>query len=90
MFNAQGILVDPEKLIYETATPVGSFHKAIEDSGVDTMEKVFAFATSKNGSKNCLGSREVVEEIEMLDQQTGKMMKKYELGDYKWLSYNDT
>ncbi len=88
----QGILVDPERFIYETATPIGSFHKTIEENGLDTMEKIFAFATSRNGNKNrpALGAREVVSEIEMLDQHTGKMMKKYELGDYKWITYSET
>lgn len=82
--------MDPEKFIYETATPVGSFHRALENSGVDTMEKVFAYAVSQNGDKNCLGTREIIGETEMLDPATGKMMKKYELGDYKWLSYKET
>lgn len=86
----QGICVDEERFIYETLTPVGSFHKAIDEHGVDTMEKVFAFATSRNGSKNCLGTREVIKEMEVLDQHTGKIMKKFELGEYKWLSYSDT
>jgi len=82
-------LIHPDKMEYATYTPVGSLHKELDASGVDTMEKVFAHAIAKNGDRNCLGSREIISEEEFLDHQTGKMMKKYELGDYKWVSYRE-
>lgn len=77
-------------MIYGTATPRAVLHQEIEDKNIDTMEKVFAHAVQKHGDRNCLGTREVISEEEMLDHNTGKVMKKYELGDYNWKSFNET
>jgi long-chain acyl-CoA synthetase len=74
---------------YSTVTPVGALHQEIDDNNVDTMDKVFAHAIAKNGDRNCLGSRDIISEEEFLDNQTGKMMKKYELGEYNWVSYRE-
>jgi len=74
-------------MTYRTLTPKSKLHAEIEAAGMDTMEKVFAFAVANNRDKRCLGTRSVLNEVEVEDPQTGKLMKKYELGDYNWKTY---
>jgi long-chain acyl-CoA synthetase len=86
----KGILLDKEKMIYGTLTPTAALHREIDACNVDTMEKIFAHACAKHEKMNCLGVRDIISEEEVEDPQTGKMIKKYQLGDYKWNSYYDT
>ncbi|XP_032084461.1 long-chain-fatty-acid--CoA ligase 4 isoform X1 [Thamnophis elegans] len=61
----------------------------IDFPGVDTLDKLFELAVTKFGKKDCLGTREVLsEENEM--QPNGKVFKKLILGNYRWLSYEET
>lgn len=53
-----------------------------------TMERVFKFSSKKYGSKNCLGTRTILGELEE-KQENGKVFTKLELGDYVWRTYND-
>lgn len=63
-------------------------HIDLENKKIDTMDKVFQYAVKKNGSKRCLGSREVIDEEDEV-QPNGKVFKKYVLGDYLWKTYNE-
>lgn len=74
-------------MIFGSATARSEMHQELLDMNIDTMEKVFAYAVSKNANRKCLGSRDVIDEVEALDPNTGKMVKKVELGDYKWMTY---
>lgn len=80
-------MLDKEKMIWGSATERSELHQELLDMNVDTMEKVFSYAVSKNGNGKCLGAREVLDEVDVLDPITGKMTKKFELGDYKWMTY---
>ena len=53
------------------------------------MTKAFNYAVAKYGSRQCLGTREVLGETEEM-QSNGKMFKKLSLGEYKWINYNQT
>jgi long-chain acyl-CoA synthetase len=53
---------------------------------VDTLDKLFSFAFKKNGTKKCLGVREVLGE-EDETQPNGKVFKKFNLGGYMWKNY---
>ncbi len=63
-------------------------HIELETKKIDTMDKVFQYAVKRNGSKRCLGSREVIDEEDEV-QPNGKLFKKYVLGDYLWKTYNE-
>lgn len=54
----------------------------------DTLDKLFEFAIDKFGDKQCLGTREIIDEEDEL-QPNGRVFKKYVLGQYQWKSYND-
>lgn len=63
-------------------------HVELEKQGIDTMDKVFSYAVTRNGSKRCLGSRELIDEEDEV-QKNGKVFKKYVLGEYLWKTYNE-
>lgn len=63
-------------------------HLELEQQGIDTMDKVFSYAVKRNGSKRCLGSRELIDEEDEV-QKNGKVFKKYVLGEYLWKTYNE-
>ena len=54
---------------------------------VETMTQAFNYAVKKFGSRECLGTREVLG-IEDEMQKNGKVFQKLALGDYKWISYD--
>lgn len=61
----------------------------IIDNKVDTVTKAFNYAVTKYGEKQCLGTREVLGEEDEV-QTSGKVFKKLSLGEYKWITYNET
>jgi len=65
------------------------YREYIIDNKVDTVTKAFNYAVAKYGTKQCLGTREVLGETEEM-QSNGKMFKKLSLGEYKWINYNET
>merc|ERR1719384_1489960 len=65
------------------------YREYIIDNKVDTVTKAFNYAVAKYGSKNCLGTRQVLGETEEM-QKNGKMFKKLSLGDYTWMNYDQT
>jgi len=65
------------------------YREYIIDNKVDTVTKAFNYAVAKYGTKQCLGTREVLGETEEM-QANGKMFKKLALGEYKWMTYNET
>jgi len=65
------------------------YKEIIVDNKVDTITKAFDFAVNKYGEKQCLGTREVLGEDDEI-QTDGKIFKKLSLGDYKWITYNQT
>jgi long-chain acyl-CoA synthetase len=79
---------DKEGVTFRASTPYSRIHVELENSGVDTMEKTFAYAVRRNGTKRCLGTRQLFAEEEEM-QKNGKLFKKYALGDYVWHSYNE-
>ncbi|XP_034023715.1 long-chain-fatty-acid--CoA ligase 3a isoform X2 [Thalassophryne amazonica] len=56
--------------------------------GVETLDKMFEYATLRFAHRECLGMREVIRE-EDEQQSNGKVFKKVILGDYHWLSYEE-
>ncbi|XP_064194367.1 long-chain-fatty-acid--CoA ligase 3b [Anguilla rostrata] len=55
----------------------------------DTLDKVFEYAVRRFPRRHCLGTREVISE-EDEPQPNGKVFKKVILGEYRWLSYEET
>ncbi|KAF7651245.1 hypothetical protein LDENG_00113540 [Lucifuga dentata] len=57
--------------------------------GMDTLDKVFQHAALRFPHRDCLGTREVISE-EDEQQSNGKVFKKVVLGEYRWLTYEET
>ena len=51
------------------------------------MTQAFDYSVKKFGSRECLGTRQVLG-IEDEVQKNGKVFQKLALGDYKWISYD--
>uniref|UniRef100_UPI0037E8D553 long-chain-fatty-acid--CoA ligase 4 n=1 Tax=Semicossyphus pulcher TaxID=241346 RepID=UPI0037E8D553 len=63
---------------------------ATEDfPGKNTLDKLFDHAVQRFGQENCLGTRDVLSEENEV-QPNGKVFKKLILGEYRWLSYDET
>ncbi|XP_067404331.1 long-chain-fatty-acid--CoA ligase 4 isoform X2 [Emydura macquarii macquarii] len=72
---------------YRSVTHLESL-ATIDIPGADTLDKLFDHAVAKFGKKDCLGTREILnEENEM--QPNGKVFKKLILGNYRWLNYEE-
>ena len=61
--------------------------KEMEENGVDTVEKMFNFVCSKHQNKPCIGTRHIISVNEEDSMGTEKTKKKYDMGDYYWISY---
>lgn len=57
-----------------------------ESSGITNMADVWSWSVNKYGGKRLLGTREVIDEVDVV-QPDGKVMKKLDLGEYQWLTY---
>ncbi|XP_017351676.1 long-chain-fatty-acid--CoA ligase 3b [Ictalurus punctatus] len=57
--------------------------------GLGTLDKVFDYAVKHFSQRDCLGTREVLSEEDEV-QPNGKVFKKVILGNYNWLSYEET
>jgi len=95
--NYSRTLSNPEKTIHDNDTEVtylpsaGQKTKLIsefESSNIQTMAEVWKWSVSKYQEKKLLGTRDVLAEEDEV-QPNGKMFKKLELGDYRWLTYEE-
>jgi len=66
-----------------------TYREIIMENKVDTVTKAFNYSVYKHGSKQCLGTREVLAEEDEV-QSNGKVFKKLSLGSYRWISYDET
>lgn len=55
--------------------------------GVYTMNDLFKSAVSQHGDKPCYGTREVLGEEDIVSE-SGEVLKKLSLGEYKWMTYS--
>ncbi|XP_008300088.1 long-chain-fatty-acid--CoA ligase 3 [Stegastes partitus] len=82
--SLEGCPEGPYRAVSATKRLVTSLHP-----GVDTLDKVFEYAATRFPHRDCLGTREVMSE-EDERQGNGKVFKKVVLGEYRWLSYQET
>ncbi|KAL0973373.1 hypothetical protein UPYG_G00202590 [Umbra pygmaea] len=82
--SVTGSPAGPYRAVSATKRLVSSLHP-----GVDTLDKVFEYASRRFPERDCLGTREMIKE-EDERQANGKVFKKVILGEYRWLSYAET
>uniref|UniRef100_A0AAZ3RJK0 long-chain-fatty-acid--CoA ligase n=1 Tax=Oncorhynchus tshawytscha TaxID=74940 RepID=A0AAZ3RJK0_ONCTS len=77
---------------YRATNRAGGIHQKLVWSlhlGVDTLDKVMVHGATRFPERDCLGTREVLNEEDEL-QPNGKVFKKVILGEYQWMSYEET
>nr|XP_053645469.1 long-chain-fatty-acid--CoA ligase 4-like [Cherax quadricarinatus] len=77
-----------EGLCYHNSDSPNAFQVELSKAGIDTLEKALSYACKKHGSKKALGTRKILREFEEV-QKNGRVFKKYELGDYFWLTFSE-
>ena len=55
---------------------------------IDTMERLFKYSSKIYSDRKCLGTRQVLKELEE-KQESGKVFTKLRLGEYTWQTYSD-
>jgi len=86
--KAKSVSKDNKSVTYRTVLSIGDVHSKMIGQGVDTMEKMLLHVAKLYGSKRCLGTRDILAEEDEI-QPSGKVFKKYVMGDYKWRSFDD-
>lgn len=87
-FQAKPISSDDKQITYRTIEPPRELHVKMLQANIDTLEKMFNYATKIHSNKRCLGTREVLSEEDEV-QPNGRVFKKYKMGEYKWRSFVD-
>jgi len=77
-----------DELIFESHEKSTKLHLDLVKSQAETMVDVLKYTVSKYGNKPIMGTREIIAELDEV-QPNGKMFKKYRLGDYRWITYED-
>lgn len=89
-FGLQTAIISKEEggITYRCTRATSKPTLELKAAKVDTLDKLFSFAFHKNGSKRCLGVREVLGE-EDETQPNGKVFQKFLLGGYMWKTGNE-
>jgi len=77
-----------DEIIFESHEKSSQLHLELVKSQIETMADVLKWTVKKYGNRPIMGTREIVAELDEV-QPNGKMFKKYQLGDYRWISYED-
>ena len=62
--------------------------KEAAQKGIDTMEKMLNLLRQKYGSRPCIATRQILAVENETSTDTGKVWKKYRMGDYHWITYD--
>lgn len=76
----------PDGLMYHSKVEPSDLNRDMKRYNLNTMEKVFSYVAGQFSTKDCLGTREIISETKE-KQPDGKVHLKYDLGNYKWISF---
>ena len=76
------------QMVFESNEKNGAYYTEFINSNPKTMADAWKWAVRRYKSKPLLGTREILREEDEV-QKNGKIFKKYDLGDYRWLTYED-
>lgn len=83
------ISANNQQVTYKRIIPINESHKTLIDQNIRTLEQMFSYVTKIHSTKNCLGTRQILKEVEE-KQPDGKFVKKYIMGEYKWRTFRET
>lgn len=89
VIRSRVIKSEREAVTYRTNDPPRAVHVRMLQENIDTLEKVFTYVAKTYPTKNCLGTRQKFSEEDEL-QPNGRVFKKYNLGEYKWKTYQES
>ncbi len=78
---------DDGSVVFHSLQEPGDINKELSKANVDTLDKAFHQVCKKHGDRDCFGTRDILAE-EDEPQPNGKIFKKYVMGQYKWISFN--
>ena len=76
------------QMVFEAPEISDPFYTEFIRSKPQTIADAWKWAVSRYKSKPLLGTREILKEEDEI-QKSGKMFTKYDLGDYRWVTYED-
>jgi len=79
---------DTEATFVPTKVTPTPFIQDFESANCETLADVWDWSVSRYKDKKLLGTRDVLGEEDEV-QPNGKMFKKLELGEYRWMSYDE-
>ena len=83
---AQPIKRSNEEIIYEAPEKSNELFDDLIRAKCDTMDTAWKWAVNRYKSRDLLGTRDILAHEDEV-QSNGKIFKKFQLGDYRWISY---
>jgi long-chain acyl-CoA synthetase len=77
-----------DEIVFESPEKSNPIHDDLVRAKCSTLDGTWTWAVSRYGSRHLLGTRDILAEEDEV-QPNGKVFKKFHLGDYRWLSYED-
>ncbi len=74
-----------DEVVYESPESDCPTDRDLTRAKVDTMEKAWTWAVRRYGPRPLLGTRDILAEEDEV-QSNGKIFKKLELGEYRWIN----
>ena len=77
-----------DQMVFESPEKTRQIHMDFVKSKASTMAEAFSWAVKRYRDQPFLGTREILKEEDEV-QSNGKMFRKYHLGDYRWITYEE-
>uniref|UniRef100_A0A2P2HY61 long-chain-fatty-acid--CoA ligase n=1 Tax=Hirondellea gigas TaxID=1518452 RepID=A0A2P2HY61_9CRUS len=84
--RAHNISTNDSEVIYRAEAKVTDLEVEFTRKNITTLKEALDLAFKKHAHKKALGTRKIFKETDEV-QKNGKVFKKYEMGDYSWLSF---
>ncbi|CAH1286117.1 unnamed protein product [Diabrotica balteata] len=86
--KAKQIQEDAKSVTYRSTVAPKEHHITLVREKIDTMAKMFEYCSKKYANKRCLGTRQILAEMDEV-QPNGRVFKKFDLGDYRWKTFSE-
>ena len=86
--HARQVSSGENEVTYRSNAEEHELCKEASQNGIDTMEKMLNVLRQKYGTRPCIATREIISVETETSPDTGKVWKKYRMGDYHWLNYD--
>ena len=77
-----------DEVLYRSNKTPHVLCKEANQKGIDTMEKMLNLLRQKYASRPCIATRQILSTENEVCKDTGKVWKKYNMGDYQWITYD--